>query len=420
MFEVRALGRRFSRILTQLFGLGIAVLLFVINYSDRMVQIRALPDTLYLTDESGRVGSLFDDAGGKGVAAVDVQQAERLSDVLEDGEAYTFRFLGVIPLRTVQVVRTDETYLTPGGCAVGITLYTRGVLVVGLGSVRTAVGAVSPGSAAGLQPGDVIVQVCGEQLRDTAHLAELCADHADDVPLVVEREGREIPVTVRPALDADAGEYRLGLWVRDSTAGVGTLSFYDTDTGWFAALGHAISDVDTHSTLTVREGRLVRAEIVDITRGTAGEPGELLGVFSTTDAPVGNIQLNTDYGIYGLMQEPFDGAYGAVPLAYAYEAHEGAATILSTISGDEVQAFSCNIVRVSTQQEPATKGMVIEVTDEALLEQTGGIVQGMSGSPILQDGKLIGVVTHVFVNDPAKGYCVYAEWMYRQIEMHAS
>ena len=367
--EVLALNRRISRYLVRFLGIGVAIFLFAVNYSEHMMQIRALPETLYLTEEDGRFSGLFTQ---QGATAVDVQQAERLSDVTEAEQTYTFCLFGVAPLRSVRVVHTEQQYLVPGGTAVGITLHTRGVLVVGLGSVRTATGVVSPGSAAGLQPGDVIVRVAGQEVRDSAHLAELCGGHSDPVELIVERAGAELSVTVHPACEADSGEYRLGLWARDSTAGVGTLSFYDESAGWFAALGHAVSDVDTQSTLTVREGKLVSA------------------------------------------------VSGAVPLAYAYEAHEGPATILSTVSGHTVGEYDCRIVRVNAQQGPETKSMVVEVTDPELLSRTGGIVQGMSGSPILQDGKLIGVVTHVFVNDPAKGYCIYAEWMYRQIAERAS
>lgn len=416
--EVLALNRRISRYLVRFLGIGAAIFLFAVNYSEHMMQIRALPETLYLTEEDGRFSGLFTQ---QGATAVDVQQAERLSDVTEAEQTYTFRLFGVAPLRSVRVVHTEQQYLVPGGTAVGITLHTRGVLVVGLGSVRTATGVVSPGSAAGLQPGDVIVRVAGQEVRDSAHLAELCGGHSDPVELIVERAGAELSVTVHPACEADSGEYRLGLWARDSTAGVGTLSFYDESAGWFAALGHAVSDVDTQSTLTVREGKLVSAEIVDVARGEAGEPGELLGTFSTSGTPLGNIVLNTEFGIYGTMNAAYGSELsGAVPLAYAYEAHEGPATILSTVSGHTVGAYDCRIVRVNVQQGPETKSMVVEVTDPELLSRTGGIVQGMSGSPILQDGKLIGVVTHVFVNDPAKGYCIYAEWMYRQIAERAS
>ena len=404
--------RIFLRI-AQWFSIGVAVLLCFINYSERMLQIRALPDTLHVTGETGRFPQLLTPEA-PAAAAVDVQHAERLSDVGE--ELYTFRLFGVVPIRSVRVVHTERQYLVPGGVAVGITLHTRGVLVVGMGSVRTSDGMLSPGSAAGLQPGDLILAVGGQEIENTAHLAAICAAQDGVVTLEVERSGALITVRIYPALDVESGEYRLGLWVRDSTAGVGTLSFYDENSGWFGALGHAVSDVDTQSTLSVRDGKLVAAEVMDVMRGMPGEPGELLGAFSGTGPQIGSILLNTDYGIYGTMAQSYRGAQaGAVPMAYAYEAHEGPATILSTVSGSSVQPFSCNIIRVSTQQTPGTKGMIVQVNDAELIERTGGIVQGMSGSPILQDGKLIGVVTHVFVNDPTKGYCIYAEWMYQQI-----
>lgn len=404
--------RIFLRI-AQWFSVGVAVLLCFINYSERMRQIRALPETLYVTGEPGRFSQLLTPEA-PAAAAVDVQHAERLSDIGE--ERYTFRLFGAIPIRSVRVVHTERQYLVPGGVAVGITLHTRGVLVVGMGSVRTADGMLSPGSAAGLQPGDLILAVGGEEIENSTHLAAICAAQAGVVTLEVERSGALIGVRLYPALDVESGEYRLGLWVRDSTAGVGTLSFYDENSGWFGALGHAVSDVDTQSTLSVRDGKLVAAEVRDVVRGMPGEPGELLGAFSGASPQIGSILLNTDYGIYGTMAQTYRGAQtDAVPMAYAYEAHEGPATILSTVSGSEAQPFSCNIIRVSTQQTPGTKGMIVQVNDAELIERTGGIVQGMSGSPILQDGKLIGVVTHVFVNDPTKGYCIYAEWMYQKI-----
>jgi len=400
------------RFFARLIGIGFAILLSTINYSDSMVQLRAMPDTLYLTENDNRFSSLLDGQGSH-AATVDVQSAERLSDVA-DG-IYTFRLFGVIPLRTVEVIQTDGCHLIPGGSVVGITLHTRGVLVVGLGSVKTAMGSQSPVALAGLQAGDCILTCNGTELENTAHLASMCSDSDQPVLLSVERDGNRFDVTVHPAKDRDSGEYRLGIWARDSTAGVGTLSFIDASNGWFAALGHAVSDVDTQSVLQVRDGKVTRAEVVDVVRGAAGEPGELLGIFSAKDTALGNIVRNTDYGIFGTVDPSLAEQGESVPLARAYEAHVGPATILSTIEGDEAEAFSCRIVRVSEQKSPSTKGMVVQVDDPDLIGKTGGIVQGMSGSPVLQDGKLVGVVTHVFVNDPTKGYCIYAEWMYRQV-----
>jgi stage IV sporulation protein B len=206
--------------------------------------------------------------------------------------------------------------------------------------------------------------------------------------------------------------------VRDSTAGVGTLSFYDVETGWFAALGHPVSDVDTQSLLTVREGRILPTSIVDVRKGQEGNPGELVGVFSIYDTPLGTIKRNTEYGIFGEMADTSDFDAGEIlPMGYANEARIGPAQLIATVSANGPEAFDCEIVRVNAQSDAASKGMVIRVTDERLLEKTGGIVQGMSGCPVIQDGRLLGIVTHVFVNDPTRGYCIYAEWMRNQIIM---
>lgn len=386
--------------------------LVMLNYSDSMRVVRNLPETIYVS-EAERLPEILSSDGASAVR-VDRQQAERMSDVADT--LYTFRLLGLVPLKTVQVVRAGETLLVPGGNAVGITLHTAGVLVVGLGSVETEDGAQSPASAAGLAGGDVIVSVDGIAVCSAAHFSELCSDCNGSMRLLVERGEERRALTIYPVRDRENGCYRIGAWVRDSTAGVGTLSFYSQQEGAFAALGHPVSDIDTQSTLTVRDGKLLSAEIVDVIRGEQGEPGELLGVFSPDGRPIGTIEKNTDFGIFGKLDntEILSSIQG-IPMAYAYEAHTGKATLLATVCGSTVEAYECEISRVNTQQSPSAKGMIVTVTDERLLSVTGGIVQGMSGSPILQDGKLIGVVTHVFVNDPTKGYCIYAEWMVQQM-----
>lgn len=237
------------------------------------------------------------------------------------------------------------------------------------------------------------------------------------VELTLNRNGKRITAKIQPVLDCRDGEYRLGIWVRDSTMGIGTLSFCDSTLGWYGGLGHAIIDVDTNTILNVREGKIVEADIIDIIAGEEGLPGELRGTFYSGSAVYGNIQKNTVYGIYGNMEKPFVNKLypSGIQLAYPEEAHEGEAVILSTLDDGEIHAFHCKVVKVNPQSSPEPKGLVIEVTDPFLLEKTGGIVQGMSGSPLIQDGKLLGVVTHVFVNDPAKGYCMYALWMKEQM-----
>jgi len=387
--------------------------LVCLNYSDDMRTVRMLPDTLYLTETTNRDLGLLPQKD-TAMIAVDAQQAERLADVASD-LSYTYRLFGVLPIRTVNVVRTTDTMLVPGGEAVGITLHTAGVLVVGLGTVETADGAKSPAAAAGLQAGDTIVTVNGEKLRDAKHFSACCSE-AETLQITVQRNGEEKKLTLHPEIDKETGLARIGAWVRDSTAGIGTLSFCSEDCTSFAALGHAVSDIDTQSMLTVGTGELLGAEVVDVIRGKTGEPGELLGVFAIEGEPIGSILHNTEFGVFGVLSaSDFMRDTSAVPMAFAYEAHTGAAELVATVDGSGACRYACEITRVNVQQSPAAKGMIVTVTDPRLLDSTGGIVQGMSGSPVLQDGKLVGVVTHVFVNDPTKGYCIYAEWMVREL-----
>ena len=351
-------------------------------------------------------------------APVSAHADERLSNVADAGERaiMQYRLFGAIPVKSVAVVRSEEVMLVPGGFAVGITIRTQGVLVVGLGTVDTEQGALSPGATAGLQPGDVILRVNGESVLNAEHLSKLTDASVGTLQLTVERAGESLQLNLQPVRDASDDILRIGLWVRDSTAGIGTTSFYDETLRWFCALGHPVSDIDTQSLLTIREGRIVSTKIVDVRRGEQGSPGELIGVFSVTEKPAGTILVNSEYGIYGTVETtPVNPLYGEIPMGYAYEAHEGPAKMLATVSGEGIQAFDCEVVRVNQQSGAAVKGMIIDISDAELMAATGGIVQGMSGCPVVQDGKLVGVVTHVFVNDPTRGYCVYAEWMYEKM-----
>lgn len=206
---------------------------------------------------------------------------------------------------------------------------------------------------------------------------------------------------------------RLGVWVRDSTAGVGTLSYVDPRTGAYGALGHAIVDGDTGDMVVVREGAILEADVVGVTRGTSGRAGELRGSFLKENRQIGSLDLNSVYGIYGTMDAPVTHALypDGLPVGSRAEVHTGPASILSTVDGSGMQEYSVEITKCIRQDEPRQKGLTLRVTDERLLEKTGGIVQGMSGSPILQDGKIVGAVTHVYLNDSTQGYGMYIEWM---------
>jgi len=296
--------------------------------------------------------------------------------------------------------------IVPGGAAVGVAISTQGVLVVGLGE--------GPGMQAGLRAGDLLLSVNGIPLEDAAVLTDaVTAAEGQPLSLLIDRDGRERTVMVTPRFDQTAGSWRLGLWVRDSTAGVGTLTYYDPTNGAYGALGHAITDTDTGSILPVRQGGLLQAEIVDVRRGQRGAPGELRGSFLREQVRLGTVKKNNVFGIFGALDSPWQNPLypNGLPVGDRSRVHTGAASILSTVNGSEIREYAVEIIQVIRQSIPAPKSLVLRVTDERLLSATGGIVQGMSGSPILQDGQIIGAVTHVFVSDPTQGYGVYIDWM---------
>ena len=270
----------------------------------------------------------------------------------------------------------------------------------------------SPAYQAGIRAGDRIVRVGDTPVTGSEQLRSLIAGGGEAV-LEVARGDETMTVSVEPALDPADGAYRLGAWVRDSTAGIGTLSFYDPDSGAFGALGHAITDVDTGIVLPVGYGGIYESSVVDISKGKSGEPGELQGQFFDAGTQLGEVTSNTDFGIFGMTEEAIANPLypDGLPVGTRGDIHVGKAQLLTTLVDGQVRAYECEITKLSAQDEPATRSMVIKVTDETLLQATGGIVQGMSGSPIVQDSKLVGAVTHVFINDPTQGYGVYIEWM---------
>lgn len=323
------------------------------------------------------------------------------------------RALGAAPGQEERAVQTGTQsvgrVLIPGGQAIGVALKTQGVLVV---AKTTREENKSP-----LRVGDVILSVQGQAVAGAGELAQCVNDaQADSVSLLVLRKGKEITVQAAAPVDAADGRRRLGVWVRDSTAGVGTLSYIDPVTQAYGALGHAIVDGDTGGMVSVREGAILRADVVGVTRGQSGQAGELKGSFLKEGEQIGTLQINSSYGIYGRMGEQANGLLypEGLPIGTRSEVHEGAATIIATVDGEGPKEYSVEIQRCFAQDAPSQKGMILRVTDKRLIEKTGGIVQGMSGSPILQDGKIIGAVTHVYLSDASQGYGMYIEWMLRQ------
>ena len=321
------------------------------------------------------------------------------------------RLLGLIDIKDVSVQVVDRRVVSLCGTPFGIKMVTDGVMVVGTGSVTNLQSqAVNPAEDAGVLEGDVILSLNGEKISSKKQLTQIVSACSGQPISMVIRRGDELEqLTVSPVKSSLDNDYHLGLWVRDSSAGIGTMTFYDPQNGCFAGLGHAICDVDTGQIMPLSQGEIVEASIIGIDPGSSGDPGQLQGAFVAQQAS-GLLYANSYNGVYGQL---FDApAYAqTIPMAQSQEVTEGPAQILTTISGETPAYFDAYIEKVSLSQEEPTKNMVIRITDPDLLEISGGIVQGMSGSPIIQDGMLVGAVTHVFVNDPTRGYGIFAENM---------
>ena len=301
----------------------------------------------------------------------------------------------------------------PLGKAVGIKLFSDGVLVVGLSPVETEDGASYPGRDCGLKTGDVITHINGGEV-DTIEEVQALVAQQEGEPITIQavRGQRQLQLTAA-AVENSQGVYQLGVWLRDSMAGIGTMTFYDPDSGVFGALGHGINDVDTAMLMPLESGSIMPASVDQVKKGTSGAPGELHGQFDLT-RDLGTLYANTELGIFGQMpREMVGSAVEPVEVASRDQVETGPATILSNIRGDAVEQFDIEITHLYPGGD-GTRSMMIQVTDPSLLEATGGIVQGMSGSPILQNGRLVGAVTHVLVNDPTRGYGILADNMVRQ------
>lgn len=321
------------------------------------------------------------------------------------------KLLGIIPIKTVNICEVEEPVLIPCGNPFGIKLLTDGVIVVEVSSFETENGISSPAYDAGIKNGDIIKTINGKKVTSNEDIEKIISgSNGEKQEFVIIRDNKTRKIIVTPKLCKTDNLYRIGLWVRDSSAGIGTLTFYNPTNKVFAGLGHPVCDVDTGEILPLLKGEVVKVEINGIKKGKAGYPGELLGSFTINPA-IGTLDINSTSGLYGqLTSEKFKNQ--AVPLGLRQEIKTGKAYIYTTIAGDMPQKYEITIEKIDYTDSQQCKNMVIKVTDKELLEKTGGIVQGMSGSPIIQNDKLVGAVTHVFVNNPTKGYAIFADTMY--------
>ncbi|SHJ71876.1 stage IV sporulation protein B [Caminicella sporogenes DSM 14501] len=338
---------------------------------------------------------------------------------LKKGKAHLqINLFGLVPVKKLEVDVLPRLKVIPGGHSIGVKLKTRGVLIVGLEEI---VGVDkqkhNPGQDAGLKIGDSILEIEGEKVKNAEHVIEIINKYKDrNINIKVKRNKHIMNFTIKPVKSILYNDYKIGLWVKDSTAGVGTLTFYEPNTKIYGALGHAISDVETGQILSVGNGEIVKSRVVSIKQGKRGHAGEIRGIFLETTEPLGKLDRNTSYGIYGkLYKEPVRTKYNRpLEIGLQNEIKLGKAKILTTTDDNKIKEYDIEIEKINRQKRMGNKSMIIRITDKELLRKTGGIVQGMSGSPIIQNGKIIGAVTHVFVNDPTKGYGIFIEWMLKE------
>ena len=318
---------------------------------------------------------------------------------------------------TVTAPVVAEKVLVPGGQSVGVKMDVKGVLIVGLEEIEGKNGEkVNPGLLSGLHIGDIIMEINGTEVYRADEVQELVNEIKDTIKLKVKRNTDIVNISINPVESGEDGLYKLGVWVKDKSAGIGTLTYYDPSDSTFGALGHGIVDPETNSILSVDTGVLLESKVEDVREGKSGEPGEIKGIFYHSSDPLGSLEKNSSFGVFGLAYHPIENPIYSKPIAVGTrdQVELGKAYMLTTLSNNEIKRFEIEIEKIENQDSSSGKNMVIKVTDEELLKESGGIVQGMSGSPIIQNDRIIGAVTHVFVNDPQRGYGIFIENMLKK------
>jgi len=325
-----------------------------------------------------------------------------------------------IPIKKTNVDILQNKTLIPGGQSIGVKLNALGVIVVGHHIVPDTTDAISPGEEADILVGDIILEMNDNKIKrmeDVQPIVHKAGEDQKKINTVIKRGNEKIKKEIIPSYNEKKDEYQIGLYIRDSATGIGTISFFDEETSNYGALGHIISDKITKKPIEIYDGKIVRSTVTSIEKGDQGIPGEKQASFSINDKQLGNITKNSPFGIFGKIDKNKFAKINkekALPIGLADEIKKGPAQILTVVEGEKVEKFDIEVINSTIREHPSTKGIIIKVVDDKLLNKTGGIVQGMSGSPIIQNGKIIGAVTHVFVNDPTSGYGVHIEWMLKE------
>ncbi len=391
--------KKFIKIFDGVFSLFCAVVFTFVFIGDK-----TLPDNIisYNSEVNG-FSSFYSFVDNEKTQSVDYQGVS--------AQKTTLKLLGAIPVKDVGITDKPSGTVFVSGEAFGIKLYTDGVIVVGTKDVELDDKTVNPAKEAGICVGDVIISINGINVYSSDDVTDaINNNNGSDYHIKVKRDGRYKNFILNPVYSNKEGCYKAGMWVRDSTAGIGTVTFYNKQSGMFAALGHQINDVDTNEIMPLLEGEAVGATVTGVQSGSKNTAGSLCCRFD--NYTVGRLMENTTCGIYGSYTSVSDKAM-EYTVAAAQEVKKGEAQIISTVDGNSPQAYDIEIIKVNYKGD-GEKDIVFKVKDDRLIEKTGGIVQGMSGSPIIQNNKLVGAVTHVIVDNPKKGYGIFAQTMYEK------
>ncbi len=404
--------------------IGIIVAFFIVAFSisPQMRSLYAMPEQVLIFDEGGAVAEL--------PYPLTVALSEECMEVARvSGEGGTetsphlvVRLFDFIPVKQIAVEQRPALKVLAGGHSIGVTMQMSGVLVVGFSTVTDASGEEKePARDAGVRIGDRIVTINDATITDDKEVADLVHQNGKDgrdIIVGIIRDGEADTVICQAVFCAETQSYRIGLFVRDTAIGIGTLTFCEPTKGSYGALGHVITDSDTNEEVVCASGTIMPASVSIVHHGIAGHPGEKIGVTWEGAESWGTIEKNTPRGIYGTMSVDIENPFypDVIPIASRSQIKEGRAEILTVVDGETIESFAIEIEKLRHRSNAEEKGMVIHVIDDDLLTRTGGIVQGMSGSPIIQDGKLVGAVTHVLVNDPTRGYGIFIENMIDEIK----
>ena len=327
-----------------------------------------------------------------------------------------YKLFNLFNIKKLKVNVVDPDRYFAGGETLGFSLQSKGVILIGGNYILSKNGIERPFENSGLKTGDIITKIDGIEINNVEDISKILKNfEGGSVSLTVTRSGETFEVEISPALDSMTNTYKLGLWVKEDAVGIGTLSFVNSTTKRLGSLGHSINDSETNECIKVSGGNIYESKILGIKKGKSGKAGELIGTFNRENV-IGTVDKNCEYGVYGFVDsvETITKNKTAVDIGGRLSAKPGKAQILTCLDGDEIKAYDIEIIKTNFQSACNEKSMVLRVSDKNLIAKTGGIVQGMSGSPIIQDGKLIGAVTHVFVNDATKGFGIYIDWMLEQ------